>query len=195
MTTILLKKQVYSLRKLNSKGLYQILILGNYKILTSQGYFEAFFEFSTIDLKDIYLLPCKTTINTKHSSFQHKIVNTALYLNKLLFKLEKAKSPFSFLCKSAEETIIHLFSEQLCAQYTWDQTQIFFSGNITLPNVTTQSVIFGFTDTKHFLLTNYLLLIYECYSYKAKDSQNLRFLAVKNNIIKKKLKKKEPVKK
>ena len=41
----------------------------------------------------------------------------------------------------------------------WDQTQIFFSGNITIPNVTTQSVIFGFTDTKHFLLINYLLLI------------------------------------
>ena len=90
MITILLKKQVYSLRKLNSKGLYQILILGNYKIPTSQGYFEAFFESSIIDLKDIYLLPCKTTINTKHSSFQHKIVNTALCLNELLFKFGKS---------------------------------------------------------------------------------------------------------
>ena len=56
MTTILLKKQVYSLGKLNSKELYNVLILGNYKKPTSQGYFEAFFESSTIDWKDIYLL-------------------------------------------------------------------------------------------------------------------------------------------
>ena len=50
------KKQVYSLGKLNSKELYNVLILGNYKKPTSQGYFEAFFESSTIDWKDIYLL-------------------------------------------------------------------------------------------------------------------------------------------
>ena len=32
----------------------------------SQGYFEAFFESTTIEWKDIYLLPCTTTINTKY---------------------------------------------------------------------------------------------------------------------------------
>ena len=34
----------------------------------SQGYFEAFFESSAINLKDNYLLPFKTTNNTKHCS-------------------------------------------------------------------------------------------------------------------------------
>ena len=56
-----------------------------------QGYFEAFFESSTIDWKDIYLLPRKTTINTKHRSLQCKILNNVLYLNKRLFKFGKAK--------------------------------------------------------------------------------------------------------
>ena len=44
----------------------------------------------------------------------------------------------------------------------------------------------GFTDTsiEHFLLIHHLLLIYKCYLYKARDSQNLSFLAFKNNIIK-----------
>ena len=52
--------------------------------------------------------------------------------------------------------------------------------------MTPQSAILGFTDTsiEHFLLVNNLLLIYNCYLYKAKDSQNLSFLAFKNNIIK-----------
>ena len=63
------KSQVYSLGKLNSKELFNILILGIYEKPTSQGYFESFFECSTFDWKDIYLLPRKTTINTKHRSF------------------------------------------------------------------------------------------------------------------------------
>ena len=41
-------------------------------------------------------------------------------------KFEKVKSLLCSFCKSAEETIIYLFSECLCAQYIWNQTQIFF---------------------------------------------------------------------
>ena len=83
---------------------------------------------------------------------------------------------------SADETLIHLFSECLRAQYIWNQ--IFFSGYITISDVTPQSVIPGLTDTntEHFLLTNHLLVIYKCYLYRARDSQNLSFLAFKNNI-------------
>ena len=50
MTIILLKeKHIYSLCKLNSAELFNIFILGNYKKPMSQGYFEAFFEFTTND--------------------------------------------------------------------------------------------------------------------------------------------------
>ena len=132
MTTTLLKKHVYSLGKCNSKELYYIFILSNYKKPMSQGYFAAFFKSSTVDWSDIYLLPRKTIINTKHRSFQQKILNNVLYLNKLLFKSGKVKSQLCSFCKSAEETITHLFSECLCAQYIWNQTQIFFSGYITI---------------------------------------------------------------
>ena len=62
-------------------------------------------------------LPDKiNTINKKHSSFQYKILNNVLYLNKLLFKFRKVTSPLCSFCKSAEETIIHLFSECLSTQ-------------------------------------------------------------------------------
>ena len=101
-------------------------------------------------------------------------------------KFEKVKSLLCSFCKSAEETIIYLFSECLCAQYIWNQTQIFFARYITIPDVTPQSAILGFTDTstEHLLLINHLLLIYKCYLYKARDKQNLRLLAFKNNVIK-----------
>ena len=133
--------QVYFRSKPNSKELYNILILGNY----TQGYFEAFFESSTIDYH--YLLSRKTTINTKLCSFQYKALKNSLYLNKLLFKFGIIESSLSSFCKSAKETNIHLFSECLCEQYIWSQTQIFFSGYITIPDDPPQSAIFGFTDT------------------------------------------------
>ena len=110
-----------------------ILILGNYKKPTSQGCVESFFESTTIDRKP--LLPHKATLNTKYPSFQCQILNNALYLNKTLFKFGKVKSPLYLFCKSVEETIIHLFSECLYAQYIWNQAQI-FSDYSTIPNVT-----------------------------------------------------------
>ena len=88
------KTVVYFLGKLNRKELYNILILGNYKKPTSQGYFESFFESSTIDWKEIYLLPCKTTINTKHCSCQYKILNNVLFLNKLFWNSKKLNLHF-----------------------------------------------------------------------------------------------------
>ena len=118
MTNILLKKiHVYSLGKLNSMESCYILISGNYKKPTSQRYFEAFFESSAIDWKDIYLLECKTTINTKHCSSQYKILNNFVYLNKFPFKFKKVECPLCLFCKSAEKTIIHLFGECLKMQY------------------------------------------------------------------------------
>ena len=55
-----------------------------------------------------------------------------------------------------------------------------------IPDVTPQSVILGFTDTRteHVLLINHLLRIYKCYLHKARDSQNLSFLAFKNIFLK-----------
>ena len=65
MITVLLKKNlVFSLGKRKRKGLCNITILGNYEKPTSQEYFEAFFESTTIDWKDIYLFSRKTSFNT-----------------------------------------------------------------------------------------------------------------------------------
>ena len=87
--------------------------------------------------------------------------------------MEKLNLHFIIFFKSAKKTIIHSFSESLCAQYIWNQTLIYFSGYITIPDVTPQNAILGFTDTsvEYVLLINYLSLIYKCYLYKARDSQ------------------------
>ena len=60
----------------------------------SQGYFDAFFESSTIDWKNTYLLPRRTTINTKHHSFQYKVLNNVLYLKNFFSYSEKLNPHF-----------------------------------------------------------------------------------------------------
>ena len=56
------------------------------------------------------------TQNMAH--LKYKILNNVHYLNKISFKFGKVKSPLSSFCKSVEETIIHLFSEEcLCARF------------------------------------------------------------------------------
>ena len=89
-----------------------------------------------------------------------------------------------FIIQQKKQLPINLVN--VYALYIWSQTQIFFSGYITISDVTPQSTILCFTNTsiEHFLLLNHLLLICKCYPYKARDSQNLSFLAFKNNIIK-----------
>ena len=102
----------------------------------------------------------------------------------------KKKSLFSyphfvyFVIQQKKQLPINLVN--VYALYIWSQTQIFFSGYITISDVTPQSTILCFTNTsiEHFLLLNHLLPICKCCPYKARDSQNLSFLAFKNNIIK-----------
>ena len=67
---LLKKDQGFSLGKFNSKELCNTLRLGNYEKTTSQVFCEAFFESSTTDWKGTFLLTSKTTIYTKHQSFQ-----------------------------------------------------------------------------------------------------------------------------
>ena len=57
------------------------------------------------------MLPRKTTVNTKYRSFQYKILNDVLYLNKILSKFGEVNSPLCSSSKSAEETIIPLYSK------------------------------------------------------------------------------------
>ena len=104
----------------------------------------------------------KPTINTKLRVFQYKILNSLLYLKKMLFRFGKAKSlVFSF----TEETAIHLFSRCTLAQNIWPQTQTFLLNYLIIPNLTPQSAILGFLGglhDEHNILINRILLIYKC---------------------------------
>ena len=125
----------------------------------SQGYLESFFESSTVDWKGIYLLPGQNIINTKHCSFQYKILNNVLFSNSEKLNLHFVR----FISQQKKRLFIYLVNFYVHNIYGI-KLRSFFSGYITIPDLTTQSTIFGFThtSTEHFLLINHLSLIYKC---------------------------------
>ena len=83
---ILKSTQVCSLEKLNSKEMYNIQILHKNCEPTGQIYYKDLLNGSSLEWKEIYLLPRLTTIDNKLRVFQYKILHHVLFPNKRLFR-------------------------------------------------------------------------------------------------------------
>ena len=140
-----------------------------------------------MDWKKIYLLPHKTTADTRLRVFQYKILNNILYLNKALFKFGKVHSPLCSFCKTEDETVIHLFHNCHKIKEIWKNLRTHFLPRIDIPLLSPQSAIFGFLidDTnENCLIINHLLLIFKFYIYKERENGNLLFPVLMKRITK-----------
>ena len=154
-----------------------------------------------LDWEKIYLLPFKTTLDTKLREFQYKILNRILYTNKMLFKFKKVDSPLCDFCEKELETIEHLFFHCTKVSMFWnDLKSVLDSFNITI-RFDIMNVLFGILDTDNIsILVNYIILeskyfIYRCKLNKGclcvrllvdkfkKTFQTERFIAKRNNKI------------
>ena len=89
---IVRKSQICNFDKLNRKVLYLILVDANTVKPTAKGCFENLFETSQFNWKKIYSLFCNTTLDIKTRMFQYKVLDNALYANKMFFKFGKVTS-------------------------------------------------------------------------------------------------------
>jgi len=72
--------QIYVINRLNSKELYSIQNYCCTSKSTSQIYFESLFQ-TTLNWKEICMIPRKAASDTFTRNFQYKILNNILYLN------------------------------------------------------------------------------------------------------------------
>ena len=89
--------------------IYSILISNIVDKPTLNIYFEKLFESITLDWSKMYLLPRLATIDTTLYSFQYKILNNVLFLNKNLYNFEITDTALCSFCKAFEETPIRVF--------------------------------------------------------------------------------------
>ena len=87
----------------------------------SQLRFEKVPGFGKVQWKKVYVLPRIVTIDSFLHSFQYKILNNILYLNKRLYKFNIVDSPLCLLCGAYIETIKHLFCTFTVTERLWDQ--------------------------------------------------------------------------
>ena len=152
---------------LKGKGNAKKLVIFDHHIVRNSQ-----IEPSQFDWKKIYFLICNTTLDTKTSMFQYKILRTFLYANKMLVKFGKVTSRRFSFCYLQHETIMHLFYDCLIVKILWNQLKPILSNNLVFLINTPQIAIFRFLDldmNEHVILSH-LLFIIKMYTYNARTT-------------------------
>ena len=126
-------------------------------------------KFFQMNWKKMYVLTTVVTINSFQRNFQYKMLHNVLYLNKTLFTFGKTKTPLCLFCHSCDETIKYIFLECICVKQLWTHLRRFLTNDISLPIITPQTAIFGFTngiENNVYKIANRILLIFKLHSTK-----------------------------
>ena len=125
-------------------------------------------------------------------SFQYKILNNALFLNRKLHTFGKKPSLLCSFCNLYDETPYHIFYECDRVKCLWSDLVQCFQNNLILPTLTPQTAIFGFLDytnndsifENNKCLSNHILLIFKLYVYKSREKKLLNINNLRAEIRK-----------
>ena len=135
--------------------------------------------------RKIYILPCITTINTYLRSFQYKILNNILFLNKKLFVFRIKNTPLCSFSNKEEKTPLHIFSKCTYMIYFWLQLATFFENSFILPVLTPQSALLGLwrDNANHDeTIIIHFLLIFKLYVYNSREKHRLNIMDLLTDI-------------
>ena len=110
--------RVMTLDELTSTEIYSILI-SKVQNKPSSNIYENLFTDYNIDWTAIYMLPRLVTYNTYMQSFQYKILNNVLFLNKKLHNFGIKSSSLCSFCNLYDETPLHIFYECDAVKCLW----------------------------------------------------------------------------
>ena len=125
------------------------------------------------------MLPSLVTHNTYMISFQYKILNNILYLNKKLHIFGIKSSPLSSFCNLYDETPFHIFYECDRVKFLWSALVQCFQNTLILPTLTPQTAILGILDPVsnnsffeiNEIIINHILLVFKLYVYKCREKK------------------------
>ena len=119
------------------------------------------------------MLPRLVTHNTCMRSFQYKILNRILYLNKKLHIFGIKSFSLCSLCNLHDETPFHIF-------YECDRVKFLcFRNTLISPTLFLDSVSNNSFFENNKTLVNHILLLFKLYIYKSREK---KFLNI-NNLI------------
>ena len=87
---------------------------------TFQKTIEKLLANDDINWQDVYMIPRKVSISSSIRTFQYKILNNILYLNRKISKFDQGVSHLCSLCLKEPEDILHLFCQCDETQILWE---------------------------------------------------------------------------
>ena len=130
-----------SFDKFSSKEIYSIMTSHAVIKPTSNIYFEKLFENTILDWSKIYQSPLLATIDTAVRSFQYKILNNVLFLNKKLYTFGIAGTALCSFYDTLEETPTHIFFDSIHVKCLWERIETKFKNNFIKLSLTPQAAI------------------------------------------------------
>ena len=124
--------------------LYNFQLQKDNKIpIKAEQKWKTMFNDLNINWKSIYMLPFKTTIDTKLREFQYKYIMRIIPTNTYLFKCKIVTSNLCDFCNSYTETVNHLFWECQSAQQFWSELKTFLNNINIIVTFDLQNITFG----------------------------------------------------
>ena len=114
---------------------------------SSNIYFENTFNNNNIGWAEVYMLPHIVALNTYMRSFQYKILNNVLFINKKLHIFGIRSSVLCSFRNLYDEAPFHLFYECDCVKCLWSDLIQCFQNTLVLLTSTQHTAIFGILDS------------------------------------------------
>ena len=138
------------------------------------------FDDNDIDWAKIYTLPCLAAYNSYMRSFQYKLLNRVLFLNKKIHTFGTKSFPLCFFCSLCDKTPLYIFHECDHIKCVWSDLVQYFQNSLVLPTLTPQTVILDSLIRQRLtpnlklkikLLINLFLLMSKLYVHKSRKEQ------------------------
>ena len=159
---------LFNIEKFESREFYCIINSSRNNKSSLQMYFGKVW----VRLEDHLYITTKSYHKHVLMSFQYKLVNSILYLNKKLFTFGLSATSFCTFCNffwwKYHTSFLWLYNNTML----WKKLQLKLKDNITLLPLTSQAAIFSFFkgDCRSYLIQNQIFLISKLYIYKSRKS-------------------------
>ena len=116
-------------------------------------------------------------------SFQYKILNNMLFLNKKLHIFGIKSSPLCSFCNLYDETPFYIFYECDRVKYLWSDLVQCFQDTLILPQIAILGILDFLSNNSFFennkIFINHILLIFNLYFHKSREK---KFINISNLI-------------
>ena len=161
--------QAFDVMEKKSKQYYSLLIGKKAQLPSAASKLQRKFNFSLDQLKQLFILPHKVTLEPYVRAFQFKVLNSILYTISKLYKIGYSQHDLCTFCKSYTETLNHLPYSCSCSKAFWrDFELLWFSGTQKTINLTQQDVD---VLSRSCPLLNYFLHVARIYLWDCRRNQ------------------------